>query len=196
MDHGKLTDSNGRTTDFRNVVLIMTSNAGAKEYEAGSIGLGSAKTKENTVKRDQAIKNFFTPEFRNRLDAIVHFNKLSQSNIISIVDKFLMELENQLMEKGVDLEVELEAKKWLAKEGYDPKLGARPIARLINEQIKKPLAHEILFGKLSQGGKIVIDIEKDKLSLNIKHKKCLKFKSKQLFFSRKTLKRAVLTNNE
>lgn len=171
MDHGKLTDSNGRTTDFRNVVLIMTSNAGAKEYEAGSIGLGSAKTKENTVKRDQAIKNFFTPEFRNRLDAIVHFNKLSESNIISIVDKFLMELENQLMEKGVDLEVELEAKKWLAKEGYDPKLGARPIARLINEQIKKPLAHEILFGKLSQGGKIVIDIEKDKLSFDYKTQK-------------------------
>lgn len=166
MDHGKLTDSNGRTTDFRNVILIMTSNAGAKEYEAGSIGIGNAVMKENTVKRDQAIKNFFTPEFRNRLDAIVHFNKLGEQNIVSIVDKFLMELENQLIEKGVDLEVELEAKKWLAQEGYDPKLGARPIARIIDEKIKKPLANEILFGKLSNGGRIIIDIENDDLSFN------------------------------
>jgi ATP-dependent Clp protease ATP-binding subunit ClpA len=171
MDHGKLTDSNGRTTDFRNVVLIMTSNAGAKEYETGSIGLGSANTAENTSKRDQVIKNFFSPEFRNRLDAIVHFKKLSQVNILSIVDKFLMELENQLLDKGVDMEVENEAKVWLAKKGYDPKLGARPISRLINEIIKKPLANEILFGKLANGGKIIIGLKGDKLSFNYKTQK-------------------------
>ncbi|MDA9793153.1 ATP-dependent Clp protease ATP-binding subunit ClpA [Bacteriovoracaceae bacterium] len=171
MDHGKLTDSNGRTTDFRNVILILTSNAGAKEYETGSIGLGSANTVENTSKRDQAIKNFFSPEFRNRLDAIVHFKKLSQVNILSIVDKFLMELENQLLDKGVDMEVESEAKLWLAKKGYDPKLGARPISRLINEIIKKPLANEILFGKLANGGKIIIGFKDDKLSFNYKTQK-------------------------
>jgi ATP-dependent Clp protease ATP-binding subunit ClpA len=163
MDHGRLTDSNGRATDFRNVVLIMTSNAGAKAYDEGSIGLAGKGLQENTVKRDQAIKNFFSPEFRNRLDAIVYFNKLGEENIISIVDKFLMELENQLLEKKIDLEVSLETKKWLAKTGYDPKLGARPISRIINEKIKKPLAHEILFGKLSNGGKIEVIIQDDEI---------------------------------
>jgi ATP-dependent Clp protease ATP-binding subunit ClpA len=165
MDHGALTDSNGRTTDFRNVILIMTSNAGAKEMEAGSIGLAGARGGEiNSAKRDQAIKGFFTPEFRNRLDSIITFNKLGTSNIEMVVSKFLIELEGQLIEKKVDLEVTAAAKNWLSRNGYDDKLGARPIARLINEKIKKPLAHEILFGGLESGGKVVIDVKNEELS--------------------------------
>jgi len=165
MDHGALTDSNGRTSDFRNVILIMTSNAGAKEMEAGSIGLaGKVSGLEiNSTKRDQVIKNFFTPEFRNRLDAVIGFNKLSHNNIEMVVNKFLMELENQLIEKKVDLEVSSTAKKWLSENGYDDKLGARPISRLIDEKIKKPLAHEILFGKLEKGGKVAVDVKNDEL---------------------------------
>ncbi len=164
MDHGSLTDSNGRTSDFRNVILIMTSNAGAKEMEAGSIGLSGARGGEiNSTKRDQAVKNYFTPEFRNRLDAIISFNKLAARNIDMVVNKFLMELENQLVEKKVELEVTNRAKEWLSKNGYDDKLGARPIARLINDKIKKPMAHEILFGKLEGGGKIIVDVKNDEL---------------------------------
>lgn len=164
MDHGALTDSNGRTTDFRNVILIMTSNAGAKEMEAGSIGLSGSRGGEiNSTKRDQAIKGFFTPEFRNRLDAVISFNKLENKNIEMVVNKFLMELENQLIEKKVELEVTVAAKAWLAMKGYDSKLGARPIARLINDKIKKPMAHEILFGKLEGGGKVTVDVKNDDL---------------------------------
>jgi ATP-dependent Clp protease ATP-binding subunit ClpA len=165
MDHGSLSDSNGRNTDFRNVILIMTSNAGAKEMEAGSIGFEGARGGEiNSTKRDQAVKNYFTPEFRNRLDAIISFNKLGQKNIEMVVNKFLMELEDQLVDKKVDFEVTSEAKEWLSKNGYDDKLGARPISRLINDKIKKPLAHEILFGKLEGGGKVVVDIKNDELN--------------------------------
>ena len=166
MDHGALADSNGRTSDFRNVVLIMTSNAGAKEMESGSIGLGGTARgggEINSTKRDQAIKNYFTPEFRNRLDAVINFNKLGNKNIEMVVSKFLMELENQLLEKKVELDVTSEARLWLSKNGYDDKLGARPIARLINEKIKKPLAHEILFGKLENGGKVVVKVNNDDL---------------------------------
>lgn len=165
MDHGALTDSNGRTSDFRNVILIMTSNAGAKEMEAGSIGLaGKVGGPEiNSTKRDQAIKSFFTPEFRNRLDAVIGFNKLNNRNVEMVVNKFLMELENQLVEKKVELEVSAAAKEWLSKNGYDDKLGARPIARLINDKIKKAMAHEILFGKLENGGKVRVDLKNDEL---------------------------------
>jgi ATP-dependent Clp protease ATP-binding subunit ClpA len=164
MDHGALTDSNGRTSDFRNVILIMTSNAGAKEMEAGSIGLGGAKgLAVNSNKREMAIKNFFTPEFRNRLDAIIGFNKLDNKKVEMVVNKFLIELEEQLVEKKVELEVTENAKGWLSKNGYDDKLGARPIARLINDKIKKPLAHEILFGKLEKGGRVLVDLKNDDL---------------------------------
>ncbi|HXH32501.1 MAG TPA: ATP-dependent Clp protease ATP-binding subunit ClpA [Bacteriovoracaceae bacterium] len=165
MDHGSLSDSNGRSSDFRNVILIMTSNAGAKEMEAGSIGLSASMRggENNSIKRDQAIKNYFTPEFRNRLDAIIAFNKLDTSNIDMVVTKFLMELENQLVDKKIEMDVTAAAKSWLSKNGYDDKLGARPIARLINEKIKKPLAHEILFGKLEGGGKVVVDVKNDEL---------------------------------
>ena len=165
MDHGALTDSNGRTSDFRNVILIMTSNAGAKEMDAGSIGLAAqtGKGEINSSKRDQAIKNYFTPEFRNRLDSVIAFNKLDNKNIEMVVTKFLMELENQLVDKKVELEVGEEARAWLSKNGYDSKLGARPISRLINEKIKKPLAHEILFGKLEKGGKVVVEVKNNDL---------------------------------
>ena len=165
MDHGALSDSNGRSSDFRNVILIMTSNAGAKEMEAGSIGFAGSKGGEiNTTKRDQAIKNIFTPEFRNRLDAIIGFNKLGLKNVEMVVNKFLMELENQLIEKKVELEVSSETKAWIGRHGYDDKLGARPILRLINEKIKKPLAHEILFGKLEAGGKVVVNVKNDDIN--------------------------------
>ncbi len=163
MDHGSLTDSNGRATDFRNVVLIMTSNAGAKEMEAGSIGIGRRNTDIDTTKRDQAIKNYFTPEFRNRLDAIVNFNKLDTENIDRIVGKFIMELENQLSEKNIELEIDKKVIKYLGKNGFDSKLGARPIARIVNEKIRKPLANEMLFGKLEKGGKVKISIKNDEI---------------------------------
>ena len=161
MDHGTLTDSHGRATDFRNVVLIMTSNAGAKEMESGSIGLGKAIGNQS-FKRDSAIKGFFTPEFRNRLDAIVHFDKLSDTQVLKIVDKFLIQLETKLSEKNVELIVSPEARTHLAKVGFDPQMGARPLSRIIDHEIKKPLSHEILFGKLEKGGKVEVTIdEKD-----------------------------------
>lgn len=155
MDHGTLTDSHGRSTDFRNVVIIMTSNAGAKEMEAGSIGINKAGG-DQSFKRDQSIKNFFTPEFRNRLDAIVHFNKLSDAQVMKIVDKFIIQLETKLAEKNVEMIVDIEAKNYLAKIGFDPQMGARPLARIIDHEIKKPLSHEILFGKLEKGGVVTV----------------------------------------
>src|SRR5690606_23093433 len=148
----------------KNVILIMTSNVGAKETEGGAIGLsGSFKGEINSSKRDQALKNLFTPEFRNRLDSIISFNKLALDNIEKVVNKFLMELENQLSEKKVELEVTNAAKEWLGKKGYDEKLGARPISRIIDEKIKRPLAHEILFGRLENGGNVIIDLKDDEL---------------------------------
>jgi len=158
MDHGTLTDSHGRSTDFRNVVIIMTSNAGAKEMESGSIGINK-ETGAQSFKRDQAIKNFFTPEFRNRLDAIVHFNKLGDNQVLKIVDKFLIQLETRLAEKNVELKVDDSARKHLAKIGFDPQMGARPLARIIDTEIKKPLSHEILFGKLEKGGVVVVSFD-------------------------------------
>ena len=166
MDNGTLTDAQGRTTDFRNAVIIMTTNAGAKEMEAGAIGLSSdLGPVENNSKREQAIKNFFSPECRNRLDAIVHFNKLGSDFIVRIVEKFLMELESKLAAKNVALEVSDQAKNWLARVGYDPKMGARPIARLIDERLKRPLSGEILFGELVKGGRVLVDLgDNDELS--------------------------------
>jgi ATP-dependent Clp protease ATP-binding subunit ClpA len=169
MDHGKLTDSNGKTFDFRNVILIMTSNAGASEMESGSIGLGSKTL--NTAKRDQTIKNYFSPEFRNRLDAIIHFNSLDTKNVESIVEKFIMELENQLFEKKVELEVSKDVITWLSENGYDPKMGARPLERLVDEHLRKPLANELLFGKLENGGKVLALLEKNSIKFDISEEK-------------------------
>lgn len=161
MDHGKLTDSQGRTTNFRNVVIILTTNAGARENDEGTIGLGGARSGavENNSRRDKAIKNFFSPEFRNRLDGIVHFNKLPESVIIQIVEKFLAQLEAKLIAKNVELVVTDAARKWLADHGYDPKMGARPLSRLVDQEIKKVLSSEVLFGKLENGGRVEVDVD-------------------------------------
>ncbi len=154
MDHGTLTDNNGRKVDFRNVVLILTSNVGSREQERRSVGIGELQSPLHAAKK--AVEQTFTPEFRNRLDAIVYFNALDPKTVIQVVSKQLTELETQLLAKGVDLEVSDEARDWLATKGYDRLLGARPLARLIQDQIKKPLAEEILFGRLENGGKVRI----------------------------------------
>ncbi len=159
MDYGSLTDGQGRSTDFRNVVLIMTTNAGAQKMDEGSIGLGKNISGPNLIHRDNAIKNFFTPEFRNRLDATIHFNKLENHLIVKIVEKFLSQLEAKLLKKNITLEISKSAKVWLAKTGHDPKMGARPLSRLIDDCIKRPLSNEILFGKLEKGGHVMVELE-------------------------------------
>jgi ATP-dependent Clp protease ATP-binding subunit ClpA len=136
----------------------MTSNAGAKEMESGSIGINK-ELNSNSFKREQKIKEFFTPEFRNRLDAIVHFNKLGQEQILKVVDKFIIQLETKLAEKNVELRIEESARNFLAKIGFDPQMGARPLSRIIDTEIKKPLSHEILFGKLEKGGVVMVSFD-------------------------------------
>ncbi len=158
MDHGTLTDNNGRKADFRNVILIMTTNAGAQEMSRSSIGFTS---QDHTTDGMEVIKKMFTPEFRNRLDAIIQFNPLDSSVIHTVVDKFLCQLQQQLDEKRVQLEVDDDAKEWLAEHGYDEKMGARPMARLIQEKIKKPLAEEVLFGSLAGGGVARVSVSDD-----------------------------------
>ena len=157
MDHGTLTDTNGRKVDFRNVIIVMTSNAGAFEASRSSMGFTKQDHSSDSM---EVVKRVFTPEFRNRLDAIIQFNALSPRFIRNVVDKFIIQLESQLEEKKVSLIVEDSARDWMAKEGYDEKMGARPMARLIQEHIKKPLAEEILFGKLSKGGTVRV-VKKD-----------------------------------
>ncbi|SVC37995.1 uncharacterized protein METZ01_LOCUS290849, partial [marine metagenome] len=167
MDHGTLTDNNGRKADFRNVVFIMTTNAGAQDMSRASMGFN---TQDHTKDGTEIIKKTFTPEFRNRLDAIIHFNPLSIDVIKKVVDKFLVELQAQLDEKKVQLEVSDEAINWIADKGYDKTMGARPMQRLIQEKIKKPLAEEILFGKFSsEGGIAYIDEEEGELVLNLEY---------------------------
>ena len=164
MDHGTLTDNNGRKADFRNVILIMTTNAGAEVMARSSMGFTKQDHQTDGM---EAIKNGFTPEFRNRLDSIVQFEPLQLEVIQTVVDKFLVELQAQLDDKQVQIEVDEEARAWLAEKGYDDKMGARPMARLISEKIKKPLAEQLLFGELSEGGGIVnvsLDAEEIKLS--------------------------------
>ena len=157
MDHGMLTDNNGRKTDFRNVILVMTTNAGAEQMARSSIGFTEQNHRGDG---SEAIKKMFTPEFRNRLDAIINFSDLDRSTIVHVVDKFIIELEMQLADKHVVISVDENARSWLAKHGYDPAMGARPMARVIQENIKKPLADEILFGKLAKGGEVHVT-EKD-----------------------------------
>ena len=162
MDNGALTDSNGRKVDFRNVILIMTSNAGAQAISRSSMGF---TTQNHSLDTSKAIENTFTPEFRNRLDAVVQFNPLPESVITSIVDKFLIRLEIQLNEKNVTLVVDDKAKRWLADKGYDVKMGARPMERVIQENIKRPLADEILFGRLAKGGTVKVTEKSGSLKL-------------------------------
>ncbi len=158
MDHGTLTDNNGRKADFRNVVLVMTTNAGAAETSRRSIGFTE---QDHSTDGMEALKRHFTPEFRNRLDAIVQFGPLSGDTIASVVEKFVFELEQQLAEKKVALVVSAPARQWIAERGYDPKMGARPMARVIQNYIKKPLANELLFGELSSGGTVRVDLGSD-----------------------------------
>ena len=167
MDHGTLTDNNGRKADFRNVVVVMTTNAGAQETTRASIGFTRQDHSSDAM---EAIKRLFTPEFRNRLDAVVQFNPLDPTNITRVVDKFIFELEAQLHEQNVTIEVDSAARIWLAERGYDPKMGARPMARTIQQYIKKPLAEELLFGELAHGGHLIVHLEKDELTFEIKEK--------------------------
>ena len=166
MDHGTLTDNNGRKADFRNVVLVMTTNAGAHDMSRASMGFNA---QDHTSDGVEIIKKTFSPEFRNRLDAMITFNPLSIEVIKTVVDKFLVELQAQLDEKKVQLEVSEKARDWIADKGYDKTMGARPMQRLIQENIKKPLAEEILFGQFSsKGGVVYVDQEEDGLSLKFK----------------------------
>ena len=164
MDHGKLTDHNGRTVDFRNVVLIMTSNAGAHEQAQNALGFGRSRREgEDTA----AVEKLFTPEFRNRLDAVISFAALPKEVILQVVEKFVLQLEAQLMDRNVQIELSPEATVWLADKGYDNKMGARPLGRVIQENIKKPLAEELLFGKLAKGGIVQVLVQNDEIVLKI-----------------------------
>ncbi|MEM8770748.1 MAG: ATP-dependent Clp protease ATP-binding subunit ClpA [Pseudomonadota bacterium] len=158
MDNGQLTDTNGRKVDFRNVIIIMTTNAGASDAAKFQIGFAGGKKTDET---DAAIRRLFTPEFRNRLDAIIHFAGLSAPIVNRIVEKFVLQLEAQLADRGVTFELSADATRWLADKGFDEEMGARPLARIIQEHIKKPIADEILFGKLKNGGVVRVLLDKD-----------------------------------
>ena len=162
MDYGTLTDNNGRKTDFRNVIIVMTTNAGATEISRSSIGFTEQDHSQDDT---EVIKRLFSPEFRNRLDSMIRFKSLDENTVLLVVDKFLMQLEEQLKIKNVELTVDDKARKWLGKTGFDSSMGARPMARVIQENIKRPLANELLFGSLSSGGELKITVIKDKLSL-------------------------------
>jgi ATP-dependent Clp protease ATP-binding subunit ClpA len=163
MDHGVLTDTNGREANFRNVILVMTTNAGARQASRRSIGFVAQNHATDAM---EVIRRTFTPEFRNRLDAVVQFKPLDFEHILRVVDKFLIELETQLLEKHVGLNVSPEARRWLAEHGFDPQMGARPMSRLIQDRIKRAIADELLFGKLAEGGKVNLDVSDGDLSVD------------------------------
>ena len=164
MDHGKLTDHNGKTVDFRNIILIMTTNAGASDMAKEAIGFGREVRQGED---DDAIKRLFTPEFRNRLDATITFAGLTPEIVGRVVEKFVMQLEAQLADRNVTIELSSAAKEWLAERGYDRLYGARPLGRVIQEHIKKPLAEELLFGKLVKGGAVKVTLKDNKLDFEI-----------------------------
>ena len=169
MDHGTLTDNNGRKADFRNVVIIMTTNAGAADLQKSSMGFTSSK---QTGDEMAEIKRLFTPEFRNRLDATISFAPLDREIILRVVDKFLIQLEEQLHEKKVEAHFSETVKDMLAEKGFDPLMGARPMARLIQDTIRSALADELLFGKLANGGHVTVDLDKDgKIKLSFEEEK-------------------------
>jgi ATP-dependent Clp protease ATP-binding subunit ClpA len=170
MDHGSLTDNNGRKADFRNIILVMTTNAGAEEGSRASIGFTQQDHSSDSLK---VIERNLSPEFRNRLDAIVQFKPLDISIVGNVVDKFIFELEAVLADKNVTLLLEPEARLWLAEHGCDPKMGARPMARLIQDKIKKPLANDLLFGKLASGGHVRIYVEDKDLAFSIEGKELI-----------------------
>jgi ATP-dependent Clp protease ATP-binding subunit ClpA (EC 3.4.21.92) len=164
MDRGVLTDTNGREANFRNVILVMTTNAGASQASRRSIGFTK---QDHSTDAMEVIRKAFTPEFRNRLDAVVQFDALGFEHILRVVDKFLIELETQLHDKHVTLSATAEAREWLARHGFDPQMGARPMARVIQDKVKRPLADELLFGKLVAGGHVEIGIDGDNLSIDV-----------------------------
>ena len=164
MDHGTLTDNNGRKADFRHVIIVMTTNAGAADMARTPIGFTPG---DNTTDGMEAIKKLFTPEFRNRLDAIIQFGGLDERTIERVVEKLLVEIETQLEGKRVSLQLDDAARRWIAKTGYDPKMGARPMARVIQEHIKRPLAEELLFGKLVEGGLVRVSVKADDSGLDL-----------------------------
>jgi ATP-dependent Clp protease ATP-binding subunit ClpA len=175
MDHATLTDNNGRKADFRQVVLIMTSNAGSREMSAGNIGFAESGTsvhvqdvrqKASQQRSKQAIERVFSPEFRNRLDAIVSFGPLTPAVMETIVEKFILQLEAQLAERRVAINLEPEARAWLAEKGFDPVYGARPLARVIQTEVRDPLTDEILFGRLEGGGTVTITMKDGKLEFS------------------------------
>jgi ATP-dependent Clp protease ATP-binding subunit ClpA len=179
MDHATLTDNNGRKADFRQVILIMTSNAGSREMSAGSIGFTESGISQRAVdtrqkasqqRSKQAIEKVFSPEFRNRLDAIVTFGPLSPSVMETIVEKFVLQLESQLAERRVAITLEPDARTWLAEKGYDPVYGARPLARVIQTDVRDPLTDEILFGRLENGGTVTIGMKDGQLSFHYEAK--------------------------
>jgi len=167
MDHGTLTDNNGRKADFRNITIIMTTNAGAEQLSRSSMGFS---TQDHSSDGMESIKKAFSPEFRNRLDAIIQFKQLNQDMIAQVVDKFIFEFEHQLEEKGVSLSVDDEVRTWLAIKGYDPVMGARPMMRVIQEKIKKPLAEDLLFGNLMNGGHVTIKVKDNELVFDVTSK--------------------------
>jgi ATP-dependent Clp protease ATP-binding subunit ClpA len=176
MDHGELTDHNGRTVNFRNVVVIMTSNAGAQEQAKEAIGFGRSRREgEDTA----AIERTFSPEFRNRLDAVINFAPLGRDVILQVVEKFVLQLEAQLMDRNVTIELSTQAAQWLADKGYDDRMGARPLARVIQEYIKKPLAEELLFGKLTKGGIVKVGVKDGKIDLDIEEPQKARIASKK-----------------
>ena len=178
MDYGKLTDNNGKTVDFRNVILIMTTNAGAADLAKTPIGFGrEIGTDGDTYDDNEAITKTFAPEFRNRLDAIVPFQNLSPKTVEKVVEKFVAQLEGQLADKNIEIVLSKEARKYLAEKGYDPAMGARPLSRIIQEKVKRPLAEEILFGDLEGGGTVKVDLKDDEMTFDIKKGKKPKPKS-------------------
>ncbi|MBE9561771.1 MAG: AAA family ATPase, partial [Proteobacteria bacterium] len=174
MDHGSLTDTNGRNTNFKHVVLVMTTNAGAEYTSRASIGFTKQDHSSDTT---EIIKKTFTPEFRNRLDAIVHFSSLSVESIAHVVDKFIIELETLLENKNVTIEVDEPTRHWLAENGYDPAMGARPMARIIQDKIKRPLAEELLFGKLEKGGHVKVSEVDGEIKFTFTNEKVIKTES-------------------
>jgi ATP-dependent Clp protease ATP-binding subunit ClpA len=167
MDYGKLTDHNGKSVDFRNVILIMTTNAGASDLAKPAIGFGSSVRQGDD---EEAINRLFTPEFRNRLDAVISFAALTPETIGRVVDKFVLQLEEQLADRNVTIELDKGARDWLAQKGYHPQFGARPLGRVIQDSIKKPLAEELLFGRLAKGGivRATKDENEDKLAFEFR----------------------------
>jgi ATP-dependent Clp protease ATP-binding subunit ClpA len=164
MDNGKLTDHHGKTVDFRNVVLIMTTNAGAADMASEGIGFGNISREDAS---EEAVRKMFTPEFRNRLDAIVPFAYLSADVVTRVVDKFVLQLELQLADQNVHIRLDQDARDWLSEKGYDRLYGARPMSRLIQEKIKQPLAEELLFGKLMQGGEVNVHLKDGAMAFEI-----------------------------